>query len=195
MDDLRRRRRLREIAVSLGAVLETDLPPLVATRGPSLSVPDDDRKADAILGQLKLERSASKSSPKGLRRLSSLARIPRSQEYSYDELYAALARVVEENGIAGVVEVLLKRFQTLEGDVNIARRASSGMIRRIRNLDDQGERGRLLETATSLRREDIVQLLCPYADQSALDKALAIAVEMKDLAITEFLLAFGMGEF
>jgi hypothetical protein len=191
MDAYRKSQRLKEIAQNLGAVLEIAPLILSPSRAPSLSIPDDERKADAILGQLKLENTASKPSPKGLRRLSSITRLQRSGEQTYAELYRALARVIEENGLAGVVEVLLKRFQNLEGDVNVARKASSGIVKRIRHVDDQGERGKLLETATGLGRPDIVQLLCPHADQVALDSSLGIALHKRDWDIVEILLGYG----
>lgn len=188
---LRRSQRLKEIAQRVGAVPKPIPPPLNPVRSPSLSIPDDERKADAILGQIKIEESATKSQPKGLKRFSSIARTQKSNEYSYEELYSALSRVIEDNGLAGVVEVLLRRFHGLEGDVNVARRPSTGVIKRMRNADNQGERGRLLQISTSVARHDIMQLLCPYTDQVALDESLGIALESQNILLVEILLGYG----
>jgi hypothetical protein len=187
----KRSQRLKKIASDLGIVLDADLislsPP---SKPPSFLTHDDDRKADAILGQLKIEEVAGKSQSKGLKRFS-IQKAPKSSTYIYDELYAALSRVIEENGVAGVLEVLLRRFQNVQGNINLARRASTGVIKRIRNADSAEERGRLIQTAAENRRVEFVQLLAPYADQASLDDSLCIALENRDLAIIETLLQYG----
>jgi hypothetical protein len=189
----RQRLRLQEIAKELGVILDADLttlyPPLTA---PSFQVADDERKADAILRNLHIEEAVSKPQARGLKRLSTTFQKPsRSAAYTYDELYAALSRVVEENGEVGVVEVLLKRFQDVQGNINLSRRASTGVIKRMRNADSPEERGRLLQTATESARLEIVQLLSPLADQSSLDESLHIALGKRELPIVETLLRYG----
>ncbi|KAH6712645.1 hypothetical protein BKA61DRAFT_521868 [Leptodontidium sp. MPI-SDFR-AT-0119] len=180
--------RLKHIAREVGAVLDTNPTILTPQQTPSFKVLDDERKADAILGQLRIEESTGKSQSKGLRRFS--ARSSKTV-YTYDELYAALCRVVSDNGLAGVVEVLLGRFGAVGGNVNLARRASVGMIQRIRNTDSAEQRGQLIHAATGTGRDDFVQLLAPLADQSSLDQALHIAIEKRDLQCIETLLRHG----
>lgn len=180
--------RLKHIAREVGAVLDTNPTILTPQQTPSFKVLDDERKADAILGQLRIEESTGKSQSKGLRRFS--ARSSKTV-YTYDELYAALCRVVSDNGFAGVVEVLLGRFGAVGGNVNLARRASVGMIQRIRNTDSAEQRGQLIHAATGTGRDDFVQLLAPLADQSSLDQALHIAIEKRDLQCIETLLRHG----
>ena len=187
-----RLQRLQEIAQDLGAVLEDDatpLSPLSSGQVPTFRVPDDERKADAILAELRIEASQNSSHSKGLKRAFSKAKSPTT--YKYEELYLALTRVVKENGLAGVTEVLLDRFKQAEGDINLARRASTGVIKKIRNVDHQEERGRLLQMATESRRPDLVQLLAPFADQESLDDSLRVALEIKQLVIMEILLDYG----
>ena len=188
--DLKRSQRLRDIAQELEIVSHWDLSPLPPpSHRSTFSIPDDERKADAILGQLKIEESSSKTPSKGLKR--AFTKTQKSSKHTYAELYSALSRVVEENGLPGVIEVLLKRFQVLEGDVNVAKRASTGVMTRIRNNDSPAERGRLLQIATETSRSDVVQLLAPYADQVALDESLGIALQQRQLEIVEVLLRHG----
>ena len=183
--------RLRSIAIELGAVQTTKSVTLSPPSSPpTFQVPDDERKADAILGQLKLEDSANKPQPKGLRKLST--RTSKSTVPSYDELYAALVRAIDDNVSAGVVEALLKRFKFLDGDINVARRASGGMIRKIRNNENPEERGHLLRSATESSRSDLIQLLAPLADQKTLDESLQFALGKRELQVIETLLRYGM---
>lgn len=190
---VRRAQRLHAISQELRIVLDADLttqfPP---QKPPTFCVPDDERKADAVLGQLKIEESAGKGQTRGLKRFSStFQKQTKPTTYTYDEIYAALSRVVEENGVVGVVEVLLKRFKNVQGDISLARRASSGMIKRITNTDSQDERGQLLQSATRSSCLGFVQLLSPLADQIALDESLQVALEKRDLQIIQTLLQYG----
>lgn len=188
---IKRSQRLQKIASDLGVVLDADLTPLSPPpRPPSFLQQDDERKADAILGQLKIEEAAGKSQAKSLKRFS-VQKASKPSNYTYDELYAALSRVIEENGVAGVLEVLLRRFQNVQGNINLARRASTGVIKRIRNADNPEERGRLLQNATQNRRLEFVQLLAPLADQASLDDSLRTALENRNLNIIQTLLQYG----
>jgi hypothetical protein len=185
-----RKLRLQRLALGLGAVLPANHVELSPPKSvPTFLAPDDQRKADAILGQLKIEEAANKPQPKGLRKLST--RSSKSGPPTYDELYAALYRAISDNVSAGVVEALLERFKTLSGNVNLARRASGGVIRKIRNADNPEERGRLLQTATEILRYDFVQLLAPLADQLSLDESFHIAISKRELRIIETLLSYG----
>ncbi|RDW87776.1 hypothetical protein BP5796_03470 [Coleophoma crateriformis] len=183
--------RLREIAQELGVVSNADLPSLSPPRHvPTFRVPDDDRKADAVLGQLKIELSQDQSRPKGLKRKFSL--VKPATNYSYEEIYAALSRVIEENGLPGVAEVLLGRFKGLGGDTNFSRRASTGLIKKFRNTDIPEQRGHLLELAVENGCVEIVQLLVPDADQSSLNESLTVALEKRELALLEVLFQYGV---
>ena len=189
----RRSQRLQKIAHDLGIIQNADISPFTRpSKPPTFLVPDDERKADAILGQLKIEESASKSSSKGLKRVSlSFQKSAKPATYSYEELYAALTRVIEENGVAGVVEVLLNRFKGVQGNINLARRAITGVIKRIRNAENEEERGTLVQRAVEMGRDEFVQLLAPWADQRSLDEGLHLALERRDLGSIETLLRYG----
>lgn len=189
----KRSHRLREIHTELGVVFDADLTTLQPPqKPPSFLAPGDEGKADSVLRNLQIEGAVIKSQTKGLKRLSTtIHKVSRSTVSSYDELYAALSRVVEESAGAGVLEVLLNRFRNVQGNVNLVRMASTGMLRRIRNADTTEERGRLLQIATENSRLDMVQLLSPLADQSSLDESLHIALEDRQLLIIEVLLSYG----
>jgi len=187
----KRAQRLQEIAREVGAVLENfDLSPLrPPQQPPSFVAYDDDRKADAILGRLRIEENTGKPPP---RRLSAaFGKGPKPPEYSYVELYRALVWVIGDHGLPGVLEILLKKFKALDGNINLARRASTGVVKRVRGREEQEERGRLLSLAAGSGRLDFVQLLAPLADQQSLDEALGIVLEMRALEITEVLLRYG----
>jgi hypothetical protein len=151
---------------------------------------DDERRADAVLGQLRIELAQAQPQAKGLKRAFTTSK--RQSPYDYEELHAALTRVIDENGYPGVVEVLLNRFKDLNGDPNLARRASTGVIKRFTSAQNSEQRGRLLQTAAEHCRLDFVQLLSPYADATSLDESLSIALERKHVEIVETLLRYGM---
>ena len=176
-----RSQRLQEIAHQLGAIPNTDTTLLSPPdRPPTFSGPDDDRKAVSILGQLQIEASQNPA-------LKKIYKADKYSVYSYAALYDGLLRVVEENGLPGVLEVLLKQFQEESGDINIARKGKS---RKLHSNIPQ-ERGYLLQKATTKRNEALVQLLVPYGNQASLDESLRIALGFKDMAIIKLLLQYG----
>jgi hypothetical protein len=194
---LQRSQRLREIAQEYNVLPNAKpvqlSPPI---QPPTFREADDERKADSILGQLKIEQSQHEAQHKGSKQLLKKAFKKGSKsEYSYKELYGALLRVVDENGLPGVLEVLLERFQAIDGDINIAKKASTGMFHRTSSSDHQPTRGLLLQIATQKRRLEFVQLLAPLADQTTLDLSLQIALQIalveKDKGIIEVLLQYG----
>jgi hypothetical protein len=172
-------------------VLQEDSTLLSPTRRtPSFCGPDDERKADAVLGQLRIELAQAQPQARGLKRAFTTSK--RQSPYDYEELHAALARVIDENGYPGVAEVLLSRFKALDGDTNLARRASTGVIKRLTSAQSSEQRGRLLQTAAEQCRLDFVQLLTPDADMTSLDESLSIALERRHVEIVETLLRYGM---
>lgn len=192
-----RSQRLREIAQEYNVHPSATPAPLSPpSQPPTFREADDERKADSILGQLKLEQSQHDAQHKGSKQLLKKAFKKGSKsEYSYKELYGALLRVIDENGMPGVLEVLLERFQTVDGDINIARKASTGMFHRTSSSDQHPTRGLLLQMASQKRRLEFVQLLAPLADQTSLDLSLQIALQIalvkKDKTIVEVLLQYG----
>ncbi|CZR50284.1 uncharacterized protein PAC_00156 [Phialocephala subalpina] len=188
----KRAQRLQEIAREVGAILDNfDPSPLLPpTQPPTFMIYDDDRNADAILGQLRIDES--KSSKQQSRRLSAaFGKTQKQGVYTYSELYQAMVKVVEDNGLPGVLEVLLKRFRAIEGDVNLSRRGSTSMVKRVRGKDEQDERGRLLYLATGNTRIEFVQLLAPLSDEQSLNESLDIALAKRELGIVELLVRYG----
>jgi hypothetical protein len=187
---LKRSQRLQQIAREYGVALDADLTPLSRPHNPpTFLVPDDERKADAILGNLKIEDAGLRAKTKRSSLLFQKSAKPGT--YTYEELYAALARVIQENGVAGVLEVLLNRVRNVQGNINLARQGSTGVIKRFRNTENEEERGRLLEMAVEKRRIEFVQLLAPFADQESLRESLRSALSGRQIEITETLLRYG----
>lgn len=185
-----RSQRLKRIAQKINTAVVIDSSPLYPPRNPpTFCVPDDERKADAILGQLKLEESQGQPQPGRLTR--TFTKSSKASTYSYNELYAALSRVLDENGMAGTFEALLRRFRAIEGNINVPKKRT-GVISKIRSSDNQQQPGRLLQSATRIRRNDLVQLLAPLSpSQDSLDESLLIALQTRDLAVVESLLQYG----
>jgi hypothetical protein len=176
-----RSQRLQEIAHQLGAILNADTAHLSPpNQPPTFAGPDDERKAVSILGQLQIEASQNPA-------LKKVYKADKYSVYSYAALYDALSRVVEENGLPGVLGVLLKRFQEVGGDINIARKGKSRML----HSNVPQERGFLLQKATKQRSETLVQLLAPYGNQASLDESLRTALQFKGMAIIKLLLQYG----
>jgi hypothetical protein len=185
-----RSRRLHEIAQDLQVVSHDNLAPLSPPgRAPSFRIQDDERKADAYLGQLRIEETQNQPQPKGLKRAFTTGK--RQGQYTYQEIYAALARVIDDNGQVGVAEVLLNRLRGIGGDPNLARRASTSVLKKIINGETPGQRGRLLQRATEKCRQDFVQILAPYIDSESLDESLVLALDRKHPGIVETLLQHG----
>jgi hypothetical protein len=190
MSASQRSQRLEQIAQKLGVLLNIDATPLLPPlQMPTFSIPEDDRKADAVLGQLRIEESQTQPQSNGLKR--AFTKAPRPSTYTYNELYTALLQVIEDNDRPGVAEVLLRRFIAAQGDIDFARRASTGVISKITKYNNHAERGRLIQRATELSRFDFVQLLAPLASQESLDESLQIAFEAKELAVIKTLIQYG----
>jgi hypothetical protein len=184
-----RSKRLREIAEDHGAVPDGPENPLCRpSQVPSFIVPDDERRADSIIGQLKIEGIENQPKHRGFKRPSFHKSKP---DTTYVDLYAALARALEENGPPGVFEVLLRRFQTNNGNINVARKAKTGTMAKLRSSSLPEERGTLLQRATELRRYQYIQLLVPLADQLSLNDSLRIAVLVREIETVELLLQYG----
>lgn len=164
-------------------------PLLPPSQSPTFMVPDDERRADAILGQLRIEDS---SRQQGRRISSAFGKTPKQSVYSYTELYQAMGRVLEENGPPGVLEVLLRRFRLVDGNINFSKRGSTSALKRVRGKESEDERGGLLSWATGNSRADFVQLLAPLADEQSLNEALDVALSKRDMSIVELLVRYGM---
>jgi hypothetical protein len=192
----KRAQRLQAIAQDLGLIHKYDFTPRKPpSRPPTFALPDDERKADSILGQLKIEDAQAGKSPTRKRVAIPFPKTPKPTAATYEELYAGLLRAVEEDygDGAGVVEVLLRRFQgpEVKGNVNLARRPSTGMMKRMRNAETVEERGRLLQVAVERRNGKVVKLLATGADERSLDEGLYIALQKREVGILETLLSYG----
>jgi hypothetical protein len=187
-----RTQRLREIAQELGVSIYDNLSPLFRPgQIPTFRSPNDELKADEVIRRLRIEESGAQPQSRSLKRAFSANKKPEAPP-TYKELYAALTRVVDENDSAGVAEVLLNRFNALGGDVNLARRGSTSVFKKITtNGDNQEQRGRLLQAATEKCRLDFVLLLSQFADQTSSDESLSVALGKRELGIIETLLSHG----
>ncbi|CAG8954744.1 hypothetical protein HYFRA_00004669 [Hymenoscyphus fraxineus] len=179
--------RLTQIATSYNAILHGPNAPFTRpSQPPTPSVStEDERIADAVLAQLRHEVDQIQGSTRGFKKVFSK---PSKSAPTYKDIYAALLRVIEEGGPTGSVVVLLRRFAAIEGDINVAKRASSGIVG-IRSSPVQ--RGNIIQTAVRTKQNQFVQLLAPLADQESLDEGLGIALCAKDLENTTTLLQYG----
>lgn len=174
-----RSQRLQEISRQFGSPPKTEAIPLSKpSRPPTFSGPEDERRALAILQGLEINAGSA---------LKKIYKTDKKTVWSYAVLYDGLLQVVEENGIPGVLEVLLKRFLEMGGNINLARKKVSHTIR----SSIPAESGRLLQEAVESSNEAFVQLLVPHAQQSSINESLGIAFRQNDMGIIKLLLQYG----
>lgn len=110
--------------------------------------------------------------------------------FTYKDSTAVLALVAEgsiTNATPGLVAALLE----YDADVNLKRRKSSSLWKRISDKDQSDIRSNLLELATQNCSSQILLLLSPGADETSANQALPHAIMQNDLEKINILLARG----
>ena len=174
------RDRLVGIARQAGVPVTHPRPILLKTAGRPLSTPNHEVLARQFITQRRCTNLEGRAS---LRKSLS----PVHEKFSFKETSQALSAAVAENAHPILVEALL----STGGDVNIARRASDSMWKKIRNVDQADQRNGVLEVATRNRNFSLVRLLAAQADQVALDASLLIALDTAEVDIVRVLLEYG----
>ena len=178
----------------MGVLLDFSIAPLSPNKNPqSFQSSSDTQNAEEYLAFLRRKATEEKPPSKGLKRMATKS--SKAAIYTHDEVYTALSTIIEENGSAGILEVLLKRFASLNGDINVARKAKTGVFRKLAKADSAYERGNLLHSATEAKRNDFVQLLVPLADPPSRNECLQIALSSRDIPVIETLLRYGLYSF
>lgn len=108
-------------------------------------------------------------------------------EFSDKELNRALVAVVYENGPLGVVDCLLN----MGASVDVTRRASTNMWKKVTKKDQTDRRSDVLQTACGYENLELIELLAAWADQSTLDDSLSIAIVRNAPKKIEILLRSG----
>lgn len=177
-----RHTRLLELADGLSVPLNISNPPLSATFNHTYVTDADLERAKALL----IERRSTDpeyKAPKGVSKWFKKTEI----EFSPREVNRAFADVVVRGGALGLVAAL----RELGGDVNVARKASKSILKKITQNDQQDCRSDVLRTAVQSRNLEIVRLLAPSADQMSRDESLLQAIELGHLGIVRVLLEHG----
>ena len=183
--------RLEAIAGNLGANINYPTSALSWTKDPESNLTaEDEQNGEAFLSLLRKKTAEEKPAAKGLKRMSTKSS-KATAPYTHDEVYTALSVSIEESKSIAVFEVLLKKFLSLNGNINVARKAKGGVFRKLAKVDNPDERGNLLQAAAAEKREDFVQLLAPLADQTGRNEALEIALSGRDLKVIGTLLRHG----
>ncbi|KAK3630488.1 hypothetical protein LTR56_017407 [Elasticomyces elasticus] len=114
----------------------------------------------------------------------------KSSEFNYKEVQKTFAAAVAGNAELAVVDALV----VLGASVDVSRRASTNMFKRLNNTDQEDQRCIVLQNATRDGTPGMVHLLAVHAVHSAtLDDALLIAVAQQDVEKTRILLTTGIG--
>ncbi|KAH0169792.1 hypothetical protein KCU67_g2917, partial [Aureobasidium melanogenum] len=108
-------------------------------------------------------------------------------EFSDKELNRALVAVVNENGPLEVVDCLL----SMGASVDVTRRASTNMWKKVTKKDQTDRRSDVLQTACGYENLELIELLAAWADQSTLDDSLSIAIVRNAPKKIEILLRSG----
>ncbi|KAH0375767.1 hypothetical protein KCU92_g10045, partial [Aureobasidium melanogenum] len=108
-------------------------------------------------------------------------------EFSDKELNRALVAVVNENGPLGVVDCLL----SMGASVDVTRRASTNMWKKVTKKDQTDRRSDVLQTACGHENLELIELLAAWADQSTLDDSLSVAIVRNAPKKIEILLRSG----
>ncbi|ETS86337.1 hypothetical protein PFICI_00165 [Pestalotiopsis fici W106-1] len=114
-----------------------------------------------------------------------------NSDFTYKEATAVLELIAEgtiANVTPGLVEVLLEDF---DADVNLKRRKSNSLWKRMSDKDQEDIRSKLLEKAAQNCSSEILLLLAQYADEVAVNQALPHAIAQNNLNKVSILLARG----
>ncbi|KAK0619658.1 hypothetical protein B0T14DRAFT_603412 [Immersiella caudata] len=111
----------------------------------------------------------------------------RNSVFTYQEVNAVLAAVIETDGPADVVKALL----AFGADINFSRQRKSGTWSKFTLRQQHGQRSNILFRVTVRCSADIVRLLAAHADQENLDSVLHHAIIRGDVDVLQALLDHG----
>lgn len=146
-------------------------------------------KADSVASAGKLLDSRRTSDP-DYKAPSGFSKLTKSKskiaEFSYKEVNRALNAVVGENGPLDLVEALLE----MGGDVDVARRASSNMWKKVTSKNQEEQKSEVLQNAVRGGSTELVQLLAARAGPYTLAESLELATKQDDVSKVRALLEF-----
>ncbi|TLD31104.1 hypothetical protein PspLS_02470 [Pyricularia sp. CBS 133598] len=114
-------------------------------------------------------------------------KFPKDGTFTYKEINHVMARIVDENGSVDLVNALIR----MGADVNVTRRSSTSLWKKVARRHQTPERSDLLQVATVRCRPELVEVLAAQADQANLDNALRYAILRRDLHVLQVLLDAG----
>ncbi|KAI6354397.1 hypothetical protein MCOR25_008623 [Pyricularia grisea] len=114
-------------------------------------------------------------------------KFPKDGTFTYREINHVMARIVDENGSVDLVNALIR----MGADVNVTRRSSTSLWKKVARRHQTPERSDLLQVATVRCRPELVEVLAAQADQANLDNALRYAILRRDLHVLQVLLDAG----
>ncbi|KAK1752926.1 Inversin, partial [Echria macrotheca] len=109
------------------------------------------------------------------------------KSFSYQEVNAVLANVLDSDGPLNLVRALL----SFGADINFSKRRSHGALSKLNLRQGRTHRSDLLLRATVRCRAETVRLLASHADQENLDSVLHTAIVRGDLDVLQALLDYG----
>jgi ankyrin repeat protein len=163
----------------------------IAINSPSLISQDGlgQRKSESIFrlsNQVQLTEHDDREARELMARCNSNAQL----SFTYKEATVALAKIAEGT-VADVTPGLVVALLKYDADVNLKRRKSSNLWKRISDKDQIDVRSNLLEMATQKCSSEVLLLLAQEADEMAVNQALPHAIMQNDLDKVRILLSRG----
>lgn len=177
--------RLYGLAKELDVELSVTMPSIVHKDYRASWVTDADRTAAIKLLNERRLTDPDYKAPSGISKL--MKSKTKIAEISPKEVSRAFSATVQQGGPLGVVEALLE----MGADVDVSRRASTSLMKKLSNKDQQDQKSWALQIATRNHGIELVDLLASRAGQGTLDESLVIAVAANQTEKVRVLLEYG----
>ncbi|KAI0206368.1 hypothetical protein F4808DRAFT_117339 [Astrocystis sublimbata] len=177
-------KRLRQMSDEYGLSIQP--PPLPKPKPecpPSYRTDNDIAAAEEVLRR---QRPQNRSFKEGL----SKTFTTKKTAWEYKEIYDALEAHVSGRGSAGVAEVLISKMNSLGGNINLVQKTRTGLLNR-RKSSEMFEKSKVLQIAVQNNQLEMVEVLLPSADVSALNTSLPVALHNGSNEIAELLIRYG----
>lgn len=151
---------------------------------------EDDDTAEMLLQRRATE--AAQYRPKtGLSRAFSSSNLKKGKHWDPKDILEVLTTLITNSGSPGVAEALLDKLAAAGVDLTATAKQKSGILNRRRSIESFVDRSAMLHQAIDGGQIEMLQVLLPYADTTALDSSLPIAIRSGNQQIVEDLLRYG----
>ncbi|PHH62400.1 hypothetical protein CDD81_7196 [Ophiocordyceps australis] len=184
-----RQRRIIQLSQQWGIVLPPAPAPLVRPKQPpSFRTSGDDETAEKLMQRRATE--VAQLRPKGtIRQAFSSSNLKKGKNWDPRQVVEVLATCISNGGSPGVAEALIAKMAASGFDLGGSQRHKGSILGRRRSSDFHGNRSRLLRLAVDSKQLNMVHVLLPHADSTAIDECLPAAIRSRQVPIIELLLS------